>query len=132
MAILKQKVDTLNLYPDKVAFEAKLEESLKTTIKVKGLAEKQSSTISFIEFENLLVEGYHLQLTQKKWIKSLRDGDVSVAEIAYDLKISSMKRKIVYENVPGKDISLASYTVPYNYDEIIVKDNSSTSKSNEK
>jgi len=132
LAILKQKVDTLNLYPDKVAFEAKLEESLKTTIKVKGLAEKQSSTISFIEFENLLVEGYHLQLTQKKWIKSLRDGDVSVAEIAYDLKISSMKRKIVYENVPGKDISLASYTVPYNYDEIIVKDNSSTSKSNEK
>ena len=86
------------------------------TVKVKGLSKDAIKSASLKNFSNLLEESGKLHFSQEKWNKNLIDGKISVAHIAYELKVTSNKRRNIYEN------NLFMDTKPYFYHEIEVTD----------
>jgi hypothetical protein len=80
-------------------------ENDKIIYKVKGLSHDIELTIK--DFENLLYKESWIQKWQTKWRKNLAEGHISVLNEVYTLKVTSNKRKLIYEN--NKLIS----TVPY-------------------
>jgi len=61
-----------------------------------------------------------LEFTQEKWFKKIMEGDITVAEVAYTLKVTSNKRVPIYVD------NVFSNTKPFNYDEIELKSSSIT------
>jgi hypothetical protein len=80
-------------------------ENGKVIYKVKGLSHDIELTMK--DFENLLYKHSWLQKWQTKWRKNLSDGHISVLNEVYTLKVTSNKRKLIYEN------NRLTSTVPY-------------------
>lgn len=80
-------------------------------IKVKGL-DKDELKINFNELELLLVKDSAKEFTQEKLFKKLIEGEITIKEAAYTLKVTSNKRAPIYID------NIFSNTKPYNYDEI--------------
>jgi hypothetical protein len=70
-------------------------ENGKTIYKVKGLS--HNIELTFKDFESLLFKESLLQKLQTKWIKNLEEGNISVIEQLYTLKVTNNKRKLVYD-----------------------------------
>lgn len=82
-------------------------------IKVKGITHDLSSQLSIIDLENLLVENTSKEFTQEKWYKKVMEGEITISDIAYNLKATNTKRVAIYKDGIFDD------TRPYHYNELI-------------
>jgi hypothetical protein len=82
-------------------------------IKVKGIKDEISSTLKLEDLEELLEQDQVRVFNQEKWETKLLQGKISVKEQAYSLRVTSNKRKAIY-NSKGVFFD----TRPYNYGEI--------------
>ena len=87
----------------------------KQIIKVKGVTFKTIKELNINNLEDLLIENTELDMKQNKWFKKVLEGNISIDEIFYKLKVTSNKRENIYENFD--DIKIFTSTKPYNYDE---------------
>ena len=85
-------------------------------IKVKGITKEMLADIHINDLEQLLIKDSSREFTQTKWYKKVIEGEISVSDVAYTLKVTSNKRDSVYIN------NIYSNTKPFNYNEIINKD----------
>lgn len=85
-------------------------------IKVKGLTRESIENISINDLELLLVKDSTREFTQEKWLKKVMEGDITIKDTIYTLKVTSNKRSPIYINHDG--IEIFNSTRPYNYDEI--------------
>jgi len=85
-------------------------------IKVKGLTTESLDNISFNDLELLLVKDSEREFTQEKWFKKVIEGEISVKDTIYTLRVTSNKRLPVYINQAG--VEIFNSTKPYNYNEI--------------
>jgi len=83
-------------------------------IKIKGLSNDELN-IKFNDLESLLIKDSSKHFTQEKWFKKVIEGQITVAEVAYTLKVTSNKREAVYID------NVFTNTNPFNYDDINVK-----------
>lgn len=84
-------------------------------IKVKGIRQEALSGLHIEDLENLLQKDSNKEFIQDKWFKKIFDGDITITDIAYTLKVTSNKREILYNN------DIFENTKPYNYDDLIKK-----------
>ena len=82
-------------------------------IKVKGVVKEMLADIKVSDLEQLLTEDSSREFTQTKWYKKVIEGEISVSDVAYTLKVTSNKRRAVYKN------GIFDSTKPFLYDEII-------------
>ena len=94
---------------------AYITESGEEIIKVKGISQNalKHHNIHFEDIAKLLVRDASLELNQDKWFKNVMAGEISILETAYQLKVTSNKRKPVFIN------NVFSNTVPFNYNELV-------------
>lgn len=85
----------------------------KEIIKVKGINQDLVSDIHINDLEDLMFKDASKEFTQAKWFKKVVEGNISVQDVAYTLKVTSNKRNPVYI---GK---VFENTKPYYYDELI-------------
>ncbi len=77
--------------------------------KVKGLS--HDVILSHNDFENLLIKESFLKKLQTKWRKNLSQGNISVLDEVYTLKVTTNKRKLIYEN--GKLVGTEPYIINF-------------------
>lgn len=65
-------------------------------IKIKGVKPEAMNDIHLSDLENLLIKDSSKEFTQEKWIKKVLEGEISVVDTAYTLKVTSNKRECVY------------------------------------
>nr|YP_010146944.1 hypothetical protein K4014_mgp23 [Cyclocybe aegerita]QQP21453.1 hypothetical protein [Cyclocybe aegerita] len=70
----------------------------KTTIKVKGLSKEGIDKLSLDDLKQLLVKDSKIESDQKKWYRSITDGNISVLNQIYTLKVTGNKRRLIYKN----------------------------------
>lgn len=87
-----------------------------TTIKIKGVTNEGMKSITMNSLERLLIQNGELELKQFKWFKKVIDGNITIKEAVYKLKVTSNKRAPIYINEAG--INIFTSTRPYNYNEI--------------
>jgi len=87
-------------------------ESGKEVIKVKGIKEEIVSELKIDDLDQLLIKDAFSEFTQSKWHKKVLEGEISIKDVAYTLKVTSNKREAVYVN------GIFNATKPYNYNEI--------------
>ena len=71
----------------------------------------------------LLIRHSRFTFTQEKWFKKMYEGDISVLEVRYNLKVTANKRELVYETfdtVYGP-VDVFVGTRPYIYNELLDK-----------
>lgn len=78
----------------------------KIIYKVKGLSHDIDLTKN--DFENLLFKDNYIEKSQVKWRKNLHEGNISVIDQLYTLKVTDNKRKLIFDN----NNNLIS-TIPY-------------------
>lgn len=81
-------------------------------IKVKGLRSNTLSNVHIQDLEELLIKDSTKLFNQKKMIKSILHGGISVKDVAYTLQVTSNKRQPVFIN------DIISNTLPFHYDDI--------------
>ena len=81
-------------------------------IKVKGLTKDAINSVDFKGMEILLFKDVTRNFNQEKWIKNLYSGEINVIQTAYQLAVTSNKRKPIYER------DIFTHTDPFNYNEI--------------
>jgi hypothetical protein len=84
-------------------------------IKIKGLTKDMLADINIQDLEELLIKDSNKEIVQEKWFKLVIEGEITVNDVAYNLKVTSSKRKPIYID------SVFENTEPLNYDEIINK-----------
>jgi DNA polymerase type B, organellar and viral len=67
-------------------------------IKVKGLSSESVSTINIDSLEQLLLKDETTEFNQNKWFRSISNGNITVKDQIYTLKVTGNKRKLIYEN----------------------------------
>ena len=97
----------------------------KITIKIKGVNHQVvDENITMDTLNNLLIENNELSIEQKKWFKKVYEGNISITDVVYKLKITSNKREALYNSEflsKGEEIKIYSNTKPYNYNDITRK-----------
>lgn len=83
-------------------------EDNKLIYKVKGLT--HDIKLSFNDFENLLIKDSNLEILQDKWFKSLDKSVLTIKEQLYTLKVTSNKRRLIYDS-DNKFIGTAPYII---------------------
>jgi hypothetical protein len=79
-------------------------------IKIKGISHNLASEFNISNLEQLLIKDSTKEFTQEKWFKKVIEGEITVADMVYTLKVTSNKREAIY--VDG----IFHNTVPYNYE----------------
>jgi DNA polymerase type B, organellar and viral len=85
-------------------------ESNKLIIKVKGL--KDTTTLNYNDFENLLNKNFIIEKSHEKWTRSLSDSKISILDQIYSIKVTDNKRELIYYH--NKLISTKSYKIDRN------------------
>jgi len=83
--------------------------------KVKGLSHSINLTLN--DFTNLLHKDTFLEKSQTKWRKHIEEGNISVIEQLYTLKVTDNKRKLIFKN----DMLIGTNPYTIDNDEIINK-----------
>jgi DNA polymerase type B, organellar and viral len=78
-------------------------------IKIKGVSKELLPGIHIQDLEDLLYINTSKELNQEKWFKKIIEGEITVSDVAYTLKVTSNKREAIYIN------SIFNNTKPYNY-----------------
>ena len=86
-------------------------------IKVKGISHDVASQLHIEDLESLLVKDSSREFTQEKWYKKQIEGEITIQDTMYTLKVTSNKRAPLYLYDEG--VEIYSNTRPYNYNEII-------------
>ena len=86
-------------------------------IKIKGVTSDASENINIDSLERLLSEDSSLEFKQFKWFKKVLEGNITIEEVVYKLKLTSNKRASIYSNENG--VNIFSSTRPNNYNEIM-------------
>ncbi len=81
-------------------------------IKIKGITPEAVSSVHINELEHLLIQDSTKEFVQEKWYKNIVEGKISVADVAYTLKVTSNKRHPIYNE------GIFDNTSPFNYNEI--------------
>ena len=55
-------------------------------------------SLNYTDLESLLEYNSSLELNQDKWFKSLVEGNITIKETVYTLKVTENKRTIVYKD----------------------------------
>ena len=80
-------------------------------VKIKGVSSSVIDHEFFKYYEKILVKDHGYEFTQEKWNKDYINGEVSIRQICYHLKVTSNKREAIYKNSffhPGnKDPNIA-------------------------
>ena len=87
----------------------------KVIYKVKGLSHNINLTQN--DFTNLLYKDTFVQKYQNKWRKHIEEGNISVINQLYTLKVTDNKRKLIFKN----DMLIGTNPYTINNDEIINK-----------
>jgi hypothetical protein len=66
--------------------------------------------IKIDDLELLLLKDSSKEFIQEKWFKKVIEGEISIKEVAYTLKVTTNKRAPIYVD------NIYSNTMPYNYD----------------
>ena len=90
-----------------------------TIIKVKGITKNTAAELTFDNLERLLVKDSSKEFTQEKWYKKVIEGEITVTDMVYTLKVTSNKRAPIYSNIDT--IEIYNSTRPYFYDELTKK-----------
>jgi hypothetical protein len=53
------------------------------------------------------------EFTQDKWFKKIFDGNITITDVAYTLKVTANKRQIIHRD------NIFEATKPYNYNDLI-------------
>jgi len=80
-------------------------------IKIKGVKTELLNDIHIQDLESLLIQDSSRVFTQEKWIKSYQNGDITLKDVAYTLKITSGKRTPIFNNN-----NIFNCTKPINYE----------------
>ena len=75
-----------------------VEENGNEIIKVKGLDSKSLSNLNLDTFKTLLAKDTNLNFHQDKWFKDLIDGNITIKDQLYTLKVTENKRRLIYNN----------------------------------
>jgi hypothetical protein len=88
-------------------------------IKIKGLTEDSRVNITVDNLEELLVKDNSLEVNQDKWYRNIAEGNISVKEQIYTLKVTGNKRKLIYDKTLQGDnlVDIFVDTEPYIIDE---------------
>ena len=81
-------------------------------IKVKGVSKTILPNIKVQDLEDLMFRDSSKEFTQEKWFKKVLEGEISVSEVAYTLKVTSNKRRAIYIS------DVFENTKPFYYDEL--------------
>ena len=65
-------------------------------IKIKGVSSEVAKDISFYNLQLLLVKDSAREFTQEKWFKKVLEGEISIHDVIYTLKVTSNKRAPIY------------------------------------
>ena len=65
-------------------------------IKVKGVTEEVAKEFTLNTLEELLIKDSSKEINQTKWFKKVREGEITLADIAYTLKVTTNKRSPIY------------------------------------
>ena len=87
----------------------------KVIYKVKGFSHNINLTQN--DFTNLLYKDTFVQKYQNKWRKHIEEGNISVINQLYTLKVTDNKRKLIFKN----DMLIGTNPYTINNDEIINK-----------
>jgi hypothetical protein len=87
----------------------------KEIIKVKGVKSENLKDFHISDLEALLINDTSKEFNQDKWYKKMFEGQITIQDVAYTLKVTSNKRQTIYIN------NIFEYTKPYNYDDVIKK-----------
>jgi hypothetical protein len=93
-------------------------------IKVKGVAKEQSAELTIADMTGLLTKESSKLFSQHKWYKDAFKARIEVAEVAYELKVTSNKRMAQYEQIiatGGMEFSIYTHSTPLNYNDIEIK-----------
>jgi hypothetical protein len=84
-------------------------------IKVKGLSKEALTDIHVSDLELLLIKDSSKEFSQQKWYKKFIEGEISVIEQAYTLKVTSNKRSPIYNENVFSNTSLVNnnYSIEY-------------------
>jgi DNA polymerase type B, organellar and viral len=82
-------------------------------IKVKGVVKELLSDIHIQDLEQLLYKDSTKEFTQSKWFKKVIEGEITVEDVAYTLKVTSNKRAPMYVN------NVFENTKPFYYDDLL-------------
>ena len=78
-------------------------------IRVKGVIEETVSHLTVRDFELLLLKDSQRELKQEKWGRDLYEGEITVKDEIYNLKVTANKRRVLYtEAIQGGEIFSAS------------------------
>lgn len=67
-------------------------------VKIKGLSNEALTKISMEDLKDLLVKDSNLESKQEKWYKDISNGNISVKDQIYTLKVTGNKRELIYKN----------------------------------
>lgn len=85
-------------------------DSNKLITKVKGL--KDTTTLKYEDFENLLNKDFIIEKTHKKWSRNLSESKINILKQIYSIKVTENKRELIYDN--NKLVSTKSYKIDKN------------------
>lgn len=71
----------------------------RVTLKIKGLKKERFNELSFNSLEELLYKNSMLEVNQEKWYKSLGEGNITIQDQLYTIKVTSNKRQLVYHKI---------------------------------
>jgi hypothetical protein len=89
-----------------------IDENGNEIVKVKGVAKEHLKDFHIQDLEKLLFKDASKEFVQSKWFKKVLEGDITINEVAYTLKITSNKRAAIYID------DIFENTKPFNYNEI--------------
>lgn len=74
------------------------EENGTEIIKIKGLTANVISNLSFSDLEELLHKDSSREFSQAKWFRSITEGNISIKNQEYTLRVTNNKRELIYDN----------------------------------
>jgi len=86
-------------------------ETGKNIIKVKGL--KNTSSLNYNDFKNLLNKNFIVEKSHQKWIRNLSESKINIIAQIYSIKVTDNKRLLIYDN-NNKLISTENYKIDKN------------------
>ena len=88
-----------------------IEQNGNEIIKIKGITKELLPNFHIQDLQDLLYIDTSKEFNQSKWFKKIVEGEITVSDVAYTLKVTSNKRHNVYIN------GIFDSTKPYYYDE---------------
>jgi hypothetical protein len=74
---------------------------------------KDTSSLNYNDFKNLLNKNFIVKKYHKKWIRNLSESKINIIAQIYSIKVTDNKRLLIYDN-NNKLISTENYKIDKN------------------